>query len=98
MADVIFVFPKGIIHRKEYLFKALNVNYEVSTDATDTDKLMLNCTGCWGKSDFEELTRALRLAICQSENLGTDLGKEGTYFFTRKHNQRKKNLHGEVQA
>lgn len=76
MADAIFVFPKGVIHRKEYLFKALNVDYEVNTDATNTDELMLNCTGCWGQRDFAELTRALRLAICRSENLGTDSDEE----------------------
>lgn len=76
MADAIFVLPKGVIHRKEYLFKTLNVDYEVNTDATDTDELMLNCTGFWNKSDFAELTSALRLAICRSENLGTDSDQE----------------------
>ena len=72
----IFVFPKGIVQRKEYLFKALNVDYEVKTDANDSDTLMLNRTANWGKTDFADLTSALRLEICRSENLGTNSDEE----------------------
>lgn len=86
MADVIFVFPKGVIQRKEYLLKSLKVDYEIWTDTPDTDTVALNCVGCWDESDFEELTSALRLVICQSENLVTDSDKEGIYIFTRKQN------------
>ena len=76
MADATFVFPKGVIQRKEYLFKTLNVDYELKTDAADTDTLLLNCTGFWDKRDFSELTSALSLTICRSENLGADPDEE----------------------
>ena len=72
MADVIFVFPKGIVQRKEYLFKALHVEYEVNTDANDLDILKINRNSNWGKTDFAYLTSALRLEICRSENLVTN--------------------------
>jgi hypothetical protein len=101
MADVIFVFPKGIVQRKEYLFKALHVEYEVNTDANDLDILKINRTSNWGKTDFAYLTSALRLEICRSENLVIQTGKIICGCFIRlMSNYRKpqKNLHGEAQV
>lgn len=76
MADAVFVLPKGVYQKNEYLFKIFRMDVHLSTSAPETDTVLMNLMENWEAEDFAELVEALKLNICRTGNLTAKVGHD----------------------
>ena len=76
MADAVFVLPKGVYQKNEYLFKIFRMDVHLNASAPETDTVLMNLMENWEAEDFAELVEALKLNICRTGNLTAKVGRD----------------------
>lgn len=85
MADAVFVLPKGVYQKNEYLFKIFKMDVDLKTSALETDTVLMNLMENWEVEDFAELVEALKLSICKTGDLTAKVGRDKLHWkFSRK--------------
>lgn len=80
MVDAMFVLPKGVYQKNEYLFKIFRMDVHLNVSAPETDTVLMNLMENWDVEDFAELVEALKLSICKTGNLTAKAGRNKLYW------------------
>lgn len=76
MADAVFVLPKGVYQKNEYLFKIFKMDIHLDASELRTDTVLMHLMDNWEADDFAELVEALKLSICRTEQLTATVGQD----------------------
>lgn len=74
MVDAVFVLPKGVYQKNEYLFKIFRMDVHLNASEPETDTVVMNLMENWEAEDFAELVEALKLNICRTGDLTAKVG------------------------